>query len=159
MLMLAMHFKDFRPPLPPFADDGGLCRDFHDALPESPVQLPISLFLSCIRQSSAATSSVKGRCCHHFQSDLYIVGIGVAPCIPPCHTCRLKLESKSFFELRSDSARSSCTCKLSWLPVTQLFTESALLSDTKSYQRCSHFNLQIIVLGSVVQVFISSRDF
>ena len=31
MLMLAMHFEDFRPPLPPFADDGGLCRDFHDA--------------------------------------------------------------------------------------------------------------------------------
>ena len=36
MLMLAMHFEDFRPPLLPFADDGGLCRDFHDALPESP---------------------------------------------------------------------------------------------------------------------------
>ena len=62
-------------------------------------------------------------------------------------------------------ANRSSTCVLtafvlhahaSWLGLQSLVLSLSLLSSTRSCHRCGHLNLQLIVLGSVVQVFSSS---
>ena len=100
----------------------------------------------------------EGRRCHHLKSDLNIVGTRVACYIPPCHTCRLVIEKQIVLRLCVLTAfvRHALASKLG---LQSLILSLSLLSNIRSYHRCGHLKLQIIVLGTVVQVFSSSRDF
>ena len=126
------------------------------------IQLPISLLLSCIssvRQSSAASSAVRDAAATISSLICALSALGLrALSLLTTRADRLESKSKSFFDLRVLTAFVRHALA-SWLGSQSLILSLSLLSNTRSYHRCGHLNLQLIVLGSVVQVFSSSRDF